>query len=109
MVFSSISRVSTRRPNDGWVLKNLESRHSHPPGGFRCPSGQRSQISVPHATTDVRLLPRVLPASTPVLVGSVFLKNETCDPSHWCISANIGLLMPARLKGVKGHPWQGQA
>jgi hypothetical protein len=31
---------------------------------------------------------------------SVGLKNETGDPSHLCISATVGLVMPACLKGV---------
>lgn len=61
------------------------------------------------ARDHVRHLPKVLPASASALASSVFLKNETCDPSHLCISATMGLVMPARLKGVKGHPWQGQA
>jgi hypothetical protein len=65
-------------------------------------SGQKTLS--PHATTDVRYLPSVLPASASALASSVFLKNETCDPSHLCISATMGLVMPVRLKGGKGHP-----
>jgi len=49
-------------------------------------------------------LPKVLPDSASALASSVFLKNETCDPSHLCISATMGLVMPVRLKGGKGHP-----
>ena len=39
-----------------------------------------------------------LDASTPV--NSVFLKNETGDPSQLCISAAVGLLMPTCLWGM---------
>jgi hypothetical protein len=35
-----------------------------------------------------------------VQAGSVFLKNETGDPSHLRISAAVGLVTPARLGGV---------
>ena len=52
------------------------------------------------ARDHVRHLPKVLPASASALASSVFLKNETCDPSHLCISANMGLVMLARLMGV---------
>ncbi|MEI8158618.1 MAG: hypothetical protein WCH60_17280 [Burkholderiales bacterium] len=104
MVLSSISWMSARRPNGGKVLKNVESQSPHLPDGFRRPADQWSRTPAPHATTDVRHLPKVLPASASALASSVFLKNETCDPSHLCISATMGLVMPARLKGGNGHP-----
>lgn len=100
----SISWMSVRRPNGGQVLKNVEPHSSHLPDGFRRPVDQWSKTLAPHATTDVRYLPSVLPASASALASSVFLKNETCDPSHLCISATMGLVMPVRLKGGKGHP-----
>jgi hypothetical protein len=85
-------------------VENVESHSSHLLGGFRRPADQWSKTLAPHATTDVRYLPKVLPTSASALASSVFLKNETCDPSHLCISATMGLVMPVRLKGGKGHP-----
>jgi hypothetical protein len=41
-----------------------------------------------------------LPICTQAQAGSVFLKNETGDPSHSRISAAVGLVTPARLEGV---------
>lgn len=67
----------------------------------RIPSPHRFVVknSAPHATTTgaaptQRFVGRCacLDASTPV--NSVFLKNETGDPSQLCISAAMGLVMP---------------
>jgi hypothetical protein len=73
----------------------------------RIPSPHRFVVkhSAPHATTTgaaptQRFVGRCacLDASTPV--NSVFLKNETGDPSQLCISAAVGLLMPTCLWGM---------
>ncbi len=72
----------------------------------RIPSPHRFVVkhSAPHATTTgaaptQRFVGRCvcLDASTPV--NSVFLKNETGDPSQLCISAAMGLVMPVCLRG----------
>jgi hypothetical protein len=75
----------------------------------RIPSPHRFVVknSAPHATTTgaaptQRFVGRCacLDASTPV--NSVFLKNETGDPSQLCISAAMGLVMPVCLRGKGG-------
>jgi len=53
----------------------------------------------PRPRTSLRL-PRGLPICTQVQAGSVFLKNETGDPSHVRISAAVGLVTPTHLEGV---------
>ena len=57
---------------------------------FRCSPPPRTALH----------LPRGLPNCVHVQAGSVFLKNETGDPSHLRISAAVGLVTPARLGGV---------
>ena len=75
----------------------------------RIPSPHRLVVkhSAPHATTrgaapTQRFVGRCacLDASTPA--NSVFLKNETGDPSQSCISAAMGLVMPVCLRGKGG-------
>ncbi len=99
------SRVDRSPPERPAGIENcVESQGGRLSGGFRRPAGQWSKTRAPHPTTDVRHLPKVLPASASALATSVFLKNETCDPSHLCISTTMGLAMPTHLKGGKGHP-----
>lgn len=75
----------------------------------RIPSPHRLVVkhSAPHATTTgaaptQRFVGRCarVDASTPS--NSVFLKNETGDPSQLCISAAMGLVMPTCLWGMDG-------
>ena len=75
----------------------------------RIPSPHRFVVkhSAPHATTTgaaptQRFVGRCAccDASTPA--NSVFLKNETGDPSQLCISAAMGLVMPTYLRGMSG-------
>jgi len=81
-----------------WNLKAVTA------GWIPSPGRSVVKISAQHATITLAAPTQGLPASASALASSVFLKNETCDPSHLCISATMGLVMPTRLKGVKGHP-----
>ncbi len=75
----------------------------------RIPSRHRFVVkhSAPHATTTgaaptQRFVGRCACLDASTLANSVFLKNETGDPSQLCISAAMGLVMPTCLRGMGG-------
>ena len=75
----------------------------------RIPSRHRFVVkhSAPHATTTgaaptQRFVGRCACLDASTLANSVFLKNETGDPSQSCISAAVGLVMPVCLWGMGG-------
>ncbi len=70
----------------------------------RIPSPHRLVVKhpAPHATTTgaaptQRFVGRCACVDASTLANSVFLKNETGDPSQSCISAAVGLVMPVCL------------